>query len=50
MVRLLGGTTIAYIVASLVVPLVSMFAYMAGFYGFQFIKRKPKPAVNNKKG
>jgi len=49
MVRLFGGTTIAYVIASLLVPLVSMFAYMAGFYGLQFIKRKPKPAVNNKK-
>jgi hypothetical protein len=50
MVRLVGGTAIAYVVASLVVPLVSMFAYMAGFYGFQFKKRKTKPVANNNKG
>ena len=49
MVRLAGGTTVGYVVASLLVPLVSMFAYMAGFYGFQFRKPKTKPAANTKK-
>ncbi|HHW47562.1 MAG TPA: hypothetical protein GXX14_02965 [Clostridiaceae bacterium] len=49
-VRLAGGTTIGYVAASLVVPIVSMFAYMAGFYGFQFRKPKTRPAAKNKKG
>ena len=34
MVRLAGGTVYAYAAASLVVPLVAMLGYMAGFYGF----------------
>jgi len=39
-VRLAGGTTFGYILASLVVPVVAMLGYMAGYYGFEFRKKK----------
>jgi hypothetical protein len=34
------GSYAAYIVASLVVPIISMLSYMAGYYGFNFPKLK----------
>lgn len=38
-VRLAGGTVIAYIIASLVVPVVAMLGYLAGYYGIE-LRRK----------
>lgn len=39
-VRLFGVTTLGYVVASLLIPIVSMLAYMAGYYGFELKKKK----------
>lgn len=47
-VRLAGGTTFGYVLASLVVPIVAMLGYMAGYYGFELRKTKltQNPADN----
>lgn len=44
-IKLGGGTTIAYIIASLIIPAISMLAYMAGYYGFElgkYFKKTPQ--------
>lgn len=47
-VRLIGGTTVGYILASLTVPVVAMLGYMAGYYGFELRDKKlKKKLVNN---
>jgi len=47
-VRLVGGTTAGYILASLAVPVVTALGYMAGYYGFEFRKKIGAKAANNK--
>ncbi|HHY24714.1 MAG TPA: hypothetical protein GX527_10905 [Clostridiaceae bacterium] len=37
-ISLLGKTTIAYIITSLIIPVLSMVAYMAGYYGVELRK------------
>ncbi len=50
-VRIAGGTTAGYVLASLAVPVVAMLGYMAGYYGFEFRKNKlPQKSAKNKTG
>lgn len=44
-VRLAGGTTLGYILATLIIPIITLLAYMAGYYGFEFRKNKAKPGT-----
>lgn len=46
LIRLMGGTVAAYAAAALVVPVVAMLGYLAGFYGFELGKHFKTPAVN----
>lgn len=39
-VRLFGGSAIAYVVASLIVPIVAMLGYLAGYYGIDLKKKR----------
>jgi len=47
-VRLAGGTTLAYAAASLIVPVIAMLAYLAGYHGVQpgkmFKRKQPQPS------
>lgn len=49
LIKLVGSTTAAYIIASLVVPVVSMLSYMAEYYGFEIGKYLRKTPRNDGK-
>lgn len=49
-IRIGGGTTMAYVAASFVVPVLSMLSYLAGYYNFdlrRIIGKKPKETQKN---